>query len=68
MNIHMKDQQRKIKGEKSMNIMQNTNVELQELLEIINELGILKAEIEWDHSLEYQILLDRVIEILKEGV
>ncbi len=51
-----------------MNIMQNTNVELQELLEIINELGILKAEIEWDHSLEYQILLDRVIEILKEGV
>lgn len=33
--------------------------------QIIQELEILKAEIEWDYSLEYQIILDEVIEILK---
>lgn len=33
--------------------------------EIIQKLEVLKAEIEWDLSLEYQIVLDKVIEILK---
>lgn len=33
--------------------------------QIIQKLEILKAEIEWDYSLEYQIVLDKVIEILK---
>ena len=33
--------------------------------ELIEKLELLKAEIEWDLSLEYQITLDKVIEILK---
>ena len=33
--------------------------------ELIEKLKILKAEIEWDYSLEYQIVLDKVIDILK---
>ena len=33
--------------------------------EIIQKLELLKAEIEWDYSIEYQILLDETIEILK---
>jgi hypothetical protein len=33
--------------------------------ELIEKLELLKAEIEWDLSLEYQIILDKVIEILK---
>lgn len=33
--------------------------------ELIEKLELLKAEIEWDYSLEYQIVLDKVIEILK---
>lgn len=33
--------------------------------EMIQKLEMLKAEIEWDLSLEYQIVLDKVIEILK---
>lgn len=33
--------------------------------DIIEKLEQLKAEIEWDLSLEYQIVLDEVIEILK---
>lgn len=33
--------------------------------EMIQKLEVLKAEIEWDLSLEYQIVLDKVIEILK---
>lgn len=33
--------------------------------ELIRSLEQLKAEIEWDLSLEYQIVLDKVIEILK---
>lgn len=32
---------------------------------LIEKLEMLKAEIEWDLSLEYQIVLDKVIEILK---
>lgn len=33
--------------------------------ELIRSLEQLKAEIEWDLSIEYQIVLDKVIEILK---
>lgn len=33
--------------------------------ELIERLEMLKAEIEWDLSLEYQIVIDKVIEILK---
>lgn len=33
--------------------------------DLIKKLMLLKAEIEWDFSLEYQIVLDKVIEILK---
>lgn len=33
--------------------------------EIIQKLKMLKSEIEWDLSLEYQIVLDNVIKILK---
>lgn len=33
--------------------------------DLIEKLEMLKAEIEWDLSLEYQIVLDKVIEILK---
>lgn len=35
--------------------------------ELIQKLKLLKAEIEWEHSIEYQILLDEVIEVLKDG-
>ena len=34
--------------------------------QIIKDLQMLKAEIEWDYSIEYQILLANVIEILEE--
>lgn len=33
--------------------------------ELIRSLEQLKAEIEWDLSIEYQIVLDKVIEILR---
>lgn len=33
--------------------------------ELIAIMKMLKAEIEWEHSLEYQLALDAVIEILK---
>ncbi len=33
--------------------------------DLIEKLEMLKDEIEWDLSLEYQIVLDKVIEILK---
>jgi hypothetical protein len=33
---------------------------------MIRELQTLKAQIEWDFSIEYQILLDEVIQILGE--
>lgn len=34
--------------------------------ELIETLGRLKAEIEWDYSLEYQVALEETIAILKE--
>lgn len=33
-------------------------------MELIETLRRLKSEIEWDYSLEYQIALDKVIEVL----
>lgn len=35
--------------------------------ELIQKLELLKAEIEWEHSIEHQILLDEVIEVLNDG-
>ena len=34
------------------------------IMEMIETLKRLKAEIEWDYSLEYQLVLDKVIEVL----
>ena len=34
--------------------------------ELISKLKILKAEIEWDLSIEYQIVLDETISILED--
>lgn len=33
--------------------------------ELIKNLELLKAEIEWEHSIEYQIVIDKVIKKLK---
>lgn len=35
--------------------------------ELVSELELLKADIEWDKSLEYQIVLEKVIEILRQN-
>lgn len=35
---------------------------MQELIETIERL---KAEIEWDHSLDYQVALDKVLRLLR---
>ena len=35
------------------------------LHELIETLERLKAEIEWDYSLEYQVALEKTIEVLK---
>lgn len=34
--------------------------------ELIKTLERLKAEIEWDYSMEYQLALDQAIEIIKD--
>lgn len=34
--------------------------------DVIELLELLKAEIEWEYSIEYQIALDRAIEKMKE--
>ena len=49
-----------------MSITQNTNAE--QLEQLIEGLEILKAEIEWEHSLEYQILIDKVIDVLRRDI
>lgn len=36
--------------------------------EMIKQLEMLKAEIEWEHSLEYQIVLDEVIKVLGKQI
>ena len=35
------------------------------IMELIETLERLKAEIEWDYSLEYQVAISEVIEVLK---
>ena len=37
-----------------------------EIQEMIRKLELLKAEIEWDFSLEYQVTLEQAIFILRE--
>jgi hypothetical protein len=44
----------------------NTTIFFQRYRQMIRELQTLKAQIEWDFSIEYQILLDEVIQILGE--
>ena len=36
------------------------------MTDLIKNLELLKAEIEWDYSIEYQIVIDEVIKKLKE--